>query len=272
MAGLDLAAGRGVLRAAGRQLEWAYWPAGPGPVIVLLHEGLGSVGLWRGFPQALAAATGLPVFAYSREGYGHSDPADLPYPIDYMTRHATQVLPDVLAALGERRVVLMGHSDGATIALEYAGRVSDPRVRGLVLIAPHVFAEPLGLTQITAARHAFDSGDLALRMARWHRNPEATFNGWCDAWLNPDFLRWDVSEVIDFLRVPALVIQGHQDQYGTKAQVQAIAERSYAPVEVLMIEDCQHSPHLEKPEAVLDAVHAFARRLLAHEAAVPVGG
>ena len=148
---LDLAAGNGVVEAGGRRLEWRFWPGGPGPMIVLLHEGLGCVALWRGFPERLARETGLGVLAYSREGYGQSDPADLPRPLDYMTRHATEVLPEVLRASGAAKVILLGHSDGATIALEHAGRVSDPRVRGLVLMAPHVFAEPVGLAEIARA-------------------------------------------------------------------------------------------------------------------------
>ncbi|MFN4099247.1 MAG: alpha/beta fold hydrolase [Pararhodobacter sp.] len=265
---LDLEAGHGVLEAAGKSLEWAYWPGGEGPIIVLLHEGLGCVALWREFPAALAAATGLPVFAYSREGYGQSDPAALPLPVDYMTRQAVEVLPAVLAALGRGPVILMGHSDGATIAAEYAGRVEDFRVRGLVLIAPHFFTEAMGLAEISRVAAGFGPG-MAERMGKYHRDPVATFRGWAEAWLNPDFARWDVSEVIDYIRVPALVIQGRQDQYGTIAQLEAIADRSYAPVDVLVLEDCRHAPQADQPDAVLEAVAAFSARLMAHEAAQP---
>ena len=267
---LELSAGSGGLEAGGKRLEWAYWPGGAGPVIVLLHEGLGCVGLWRGFGAALAQATGLGVFAYSREGYGQSDPADLPLPVDYMTRHATRVLPQVLDALGAESVILMGHSDGATIALEHAGRVADRRVRGLVLMAPHLFTEAMGLAEIARAAADFGPERLA-RMGKYHRDPAATFRGWAEAWLNPAFARWDVSEVVDYLRVPALVIQGRQDQYGTLAQVRAIAERSYAPVEELVLEECRHAPQFDQPQAVLDAVRAFVLRLMAHEAARPEG-
>ena len=265
--------GQGVLEIAGKRLEWAAWVGDlPGrPVIVLLHEGLGCVGLWRDFPQALARATGCGVFAFSRAGYGQSDAADLPRPVDYMTREAVEVLPAVLDALGAERVILMGHSDGATIALEHAGRVFSPRVRGLVLMAPHVFTEPMGLAEIARAAQVFATGDLAQRMARWHRDPVATFRGWNEAWLNPDFARWDISEVIDHLRVPALVIQGREDQYGTLAQVDEIATRSPAPVEVLVLDDCRHSPQFDQPAAVLDATARFLERLSAHEAAVPEG-
>ncbi len=267
---LDLQAGRGSLEVAGKRLEWQFWPGGPGPVIVLLHEGLGCVALWRDFPERLAAATGLGVFAYSREGYGQSDPAGLPLPVDYMTRHAVGVLPGVLAALGSGPVILMGHSDGATIAAEYAGRVEDFRVRGLVLMAPHVFTEPMGLAEIARVGLAFGP-EMAARMGKYHRDPVATFRGWNEAWLNPDFAAWDVTEVIDYLRVPVLAIQGRQDQYGTLAQIAAIADGSYAPVEVLLLEDCRHSPQIDQPAAVLAAVAEFAERLQAHEAAQPEG-
>lgn len=267
---LDLTMGRGNLQAGGKRLEWAYWPGGAGPVIVLLHEGLGCVALWRDFPARLAEVSGLPVFAYSREGYGQSDPAGLPLPVDYMTRQATYVLPQVLDALGADKVILMGHSDGATIAAEHAGRVADARVRGLVLMAPHFFTEAEGLAEI--ARTAAHFGpEMAGRMGKYHRDPGATFRGWSGAWMNPGFARWDVSEVIDYIRVPVMVVQGRQDQYGTLAQVRAIADRSYAPVEELVLEDCRHAPQFDQPEAVLDAVRNFVQRLLAHEAAMPEG-
>lgn len=268
---LDLSRGRGFLEAGGRRLEWAFWPSGAGPVIVLLHEGLGCVELWRDFPARLALASGLPVFAYSREGYGQSDPAALPLPIDYMTHHATSVLPQVLDALGRGPVILMGHSDGATIAAEHAGRVADARVRGLVLMAPHFFTEPEGLAEIARTGDAFAAGGVAERMGKYHRDPVATFQGWHGAWTNPGFARWDVSEVIDYIRVPTLVIQGRQDQYGTLAQVRAITDRSYAPVEELVLDDCRHAPQFDQPEAVLAAVRAFSQRLMAHEAAMPEG-
>ncbi|WP_127108100.1 alpha/beta fold hydrolase [Pararhodobacter zhoushanensis] len=267
---INWAEGKGWVTAGGKRLEWAAWGAfDAGPVIVLLHEGLGCLALWRDFPERLSQATGLPVFAYSRANYGHSDAAELPFPVDYMTRHAVDVLPEVLDAIGAEHVILMGHSDGATIAAEYAGRVVDFRVRGLVLMAPHFFTEEMGLAQIRLAREAFAQGDMAEKMGKYHRDPAATFKGWNDGWLNPDFAAWDVSEVIDFLRVPALVIQGKDDQYGTLRQVDEVVSRSYAPVDVLVPDDCRHSPQFDQPEAVLGAVRAFTQRLLAHEAAQP---
>lgn len=260
---VDWSRGAGRLTAAGRSLEWAAFGPAPDcrPVVVMLHEGLGCVALWRDFPRRVAEATGLPVFAFSRAGYGQSDPADLPRPLDYMTREAVEVVPDVLDAIGADHYVLLGHSDGATIAAEYAGRVEDFRVRGLILMAPHFFTEPMGLAEIADAGTAFATTDLKAKMAKYHRDPEATFRGWNDAWLAPGFKAWNVAEVIDYLRVPALVIQGEEDQYGTCAQVAEVETRSYAPVDVVMLADCRHSPHLDQPERTLSAVAEFLARL-----------
>ncbi|MEQ9676271.1 MAG: alpha/beta fold hydrolase, partial [Roseovarius indicus] len=159
------------------------------------------------------------------------------------------------------------HSDGATIAAEYAGRVEDYRVRGLILMAPHFFTEEMGLAEIAKAREAFAEGDMKDRMAKYHRDPEATFRGWNDAWLDPGFEAWNVAEVIDYLRIPALVIQGREDQYGTLAQVEEVETRSYAPVDVAVLDDCRHSPHMDQPERVLEAVAEFTARLTRIEAA-----
>lgn len=255
--------GQGRLMAAGKSLDYACWGPAPGdaPTIVLLHEGLGCLALWRDFPERLARATGLGVVAFSRAGYGQSDPADLPRPLDYMTREAVEVLPQVINALGLERVILMGHSDGATIAAEYAGRVEDFRVRGLILIAPHFFTEEMGLTEIAKARDAYERSGLRERMAKYHRDPDNAFRGWNDAWLDPAFRDWDVSEVIDYIRVPVLAIQGREDQYGTLAQITEIETRAYAPVNVVILDGCRHAPHAEAPDAVLDAVAEFTARL-----------
>lgn len=265
----DWAAGEGWVEAAGKRLEARAWgpPPDAAPTIVMLHEGLGCVALWRDFPARLAEATGWGVFACSREGYGRSDPADLPLPVDYMTRHAHRALPQVLDAAGFRRGVLLGHSDGATIAAEYAGGVEDFRVRGLVLMAPHFFTEPEGLAEIARAAETFATTDLKQRMARYHDDPEATFRGWNDAWLNPEFHDWNVADCIDYIRVPVLAIQGVDDQYGTEAQIRELEQRCYAPVETLMLEDCRHSPHLEQPGRTLSAIADFIARLARIEAA-----
>lgn len=257
------------LTVNGKALEYVCHgpPPAKAPTLVLLHEGLGCVALWRDFPQRLAEATGFGVFAYSRAGYGQSAPADLPRPLDYMTREAMEVLPPLLEAIGFRRGVLAGHSDGATIAALYAGSHEDHRVRGLVLMAPHFFTEEEGLTEIARAKAAYTSGGLRERLAKYHRHPDNAFFGWNDAWLAPGFRDWNVADCIDYLRIPVLAIQGGEDQYGTLAQVREIESRSYAPVDIEILANCRHAPHLDQPAATLAAIAEFTARLERIEAA-----
>ncbi|HEY1943121.1 MAG TPA: alpha/beta hydrolase [Roseiarcus sp.] len=253
----------GAVTIGGVRLETLTLGPGPdaAPTIVMLHEGLGCVALWRDFPQKLAKKTGLGVFAFSRAGYGASDPVALPRPLDYMTREARETLPPLFDAIGLKRSVLLGHSDGASIAAIYAGSVEDFRVRGLVLIAPHVFTEESGLESIAAARVAYETGDLRARLAKYHRNVEVAFRGWNDAWLDPGFKSWNIADAVDYWRVPALVLQGDADPYGTLAQVREIETRSYAPVDVEILDGCGHAPHLERADATLAAVADFCARL-----------
>ena len=257
----------GFLQVAGRQIEYGMWGPAPAsaptatPTIVLLHEGLGCVALWRDFPARLAQATGCGVFAFSRPGYGQSDPKPLPWPLDYMTREAGDTLAPVLDALAAPAVILLGHSDGATIAAIHAGSTEDRRLWGVVLMAPHFFTEPAGLASIAEARTAFDSGDLRARLGKYHRDPENCFRGWNDSWLHPDFRDWNVSDCLDYIRVPVLVVQGEDDQYGSIAQVDEVATRCYAPVDVMMLEDCRHAPHFDQAEATLAGIDSFCTRL-----------
>ena len=255
--------------AAGASLEVACFgpPPDQAPTLVLLHEGLGCVALWRGFPERLAEETGLGVAVFSRAGYGQSDPVPLPRPLDYMTREAVEVLPEVLNRLGIRRAILLGHSDGATIAAIYAGSVFDARVRGLILMAPHFFTEEIGLAAIARANDDFASGDLRSKLAKYHRDPDVAFRGWCDAWLHPDFKDWDVTDAIDHLRVPTLAIQGVDDAYGTLAQIEVLEARSYAPVDTLILKDCGHAPFVDQADAVLAGVVEYCKRLTRIEAA-----
>jgi len=247
----------GTLVVRSKTLEYKCWGPGPAdaPTIVLLHEGLGCCTLWRDFPERLTQATGFGVFAYSRAGYGQSDAAELPRPLDYMTREAKEVVPAVLDSIGFERGVLLGHSDGASIAAIYAGTLADHRVRGLIVMAPHFFTEENGLKEIAAAKA--------------HKTADNAFKGWNDAWLHPEFKEWDVSDVIDYLRIPVLAIQGRDDQYGTLAQIEEIRSRCYSPVDTYIVENCRHSPHLEQATAVLQKVSDYCRRLQAIEAAVP---
>lgn len=250
----------GDIRLDGRRLETAWWGLGPAeaPTLVLLHEGLGCVALWRDFPARLAAATGCGVFAYSRIGYGRSDPVPLPRPLDYMQREAEEILPPVLTAAGIRRCVLVGHSDGASIAAVYAGAAGDPRIRGLVLMAPHYFVEEMCLASIAQARTAYETGDLRRRLAHYHADVDSAFRGWNGAWLDPRFrTEFDITDYLPRIAVPVLQIQGTDDPYGTEAQprrLQAVCGRS----DTLMLPGARHAPHLEAAEATLAAIARFA--------------
>lgn len=238
---------------------------GPAPqssvTLVMLHEGLGCVRMWRDFPARLGDATGLGVMTYSRQGYGQSDPCDLPRPIDYMEREARDVLPQVLNAAGVERAVLIGHSDGASIAALHQREVSDPRILGLVLMAPHFFVEELSIESIENARVAWRETDLKDRLAKYHDNVEAAFLGWNQAWLDPGFRDWNITDSISSFRVPTLAIQGKLDEYGTARQVEVISELSLAPVTTTMLEDCGHSPFRDKPEETIREISEFVAGL-----------
>ena len=232
------------------------------PTIVMLHEGLGCVGLWGAFPEQLAAATGAGVFVYSRAGYGQSSPQPLPRPVDFMDEEARGVLPRILAAIGFQRGILFGHSDGASIAAIYAGTVEDHRVRGLVLWAPHFFTEDMGLTEIVRAREAFRSGVLREKLKRWHADVDCAFYSWNGPWLDPAFKAWDITEPLAYIRVPILIVQGADDQYGTVRQDEAAREECYCPVETAVLPGVRHSPHRDAPEIALRISADFINRLL----------
>jgi pimeloyl-ACP methyl ester carboxylesterase len=232
------------------------------PTIVMLHEGLGCVGLWRAFPEQLAAATGAGVFLYSRAGYGQSSPASQPRSVNFMNDEALDVLPRVLEAIGFQRGILFAHSDGASIATIYAGSIQDHRVRGLVLIAPHFFTEPTGLAAIRRTRDEFAAGLLREKLARWHADVDGAFRSWVGPWLDPDFEKWDITEALGYIRVPILVVQGADDEYGTLRQIEAVREECYCPVETVVLPDAHHSPHRDAPEATLEATAGFINRLL----------
>jgi pimeloyl-ACP methyl ester carboxylesterase len=242
------------------------------PTIVMLHEGLGSVGLWGPFPEELAAATGAGVFVYSRTNYGQSSPGKLPRSVRFMHEEALDVLPQVLDAIGFRRGILLGHSDGASIATIYAGSVQDHRVRGLVLMAPHFFTEDMGIEQIRRTKDDYQSGNLREKLARWHADVDAAFQSWNGPWLDPAFRAWDITEALGYIRVPLLIVQGADDQYGTRKQIAAAEQDCYCPVEVAVLPGVRHSPHREAAVLTRDTVAAFINRLLRdhHEGEQPL--
>ena len=248
------------------EAAWYGPPPDRAPTLVLLHEGLGCVAMWRDFPQQLATRTGCGVLAYSRRGYGKSGVRPLPWPVTYMHDEAFDILPRVLDEAGVRDCILIGHSDGASIATIYAGGRQDFRVHGLVLMAPHFFVEDVSIASIAAAKQAYEHGDLRARLLRYHDHGEIAFRGWNDAWLNPEFRNWRIDDAVAHVRVPMLIIQGAGDQYGTVAQVTLAQDEAYCPVEALVLENCRHTPQVDQPEATLAAIADFAERVLAiHE-------
>jgi pimeloyl-ACP methyl ester carboxylesterase len=249
----------------GHRLEIERWrPAGAValPPIVMLHEGLGSVALWKEFPRDVAERTGHEVIAYSRYGYGRSDPLQGRRDVDYMHHEGERVLPALLDALGVPRPILLGHSDGASIALIFAG-THPSAVTALVLEAPHVFVEDLTVESIAGAKVAFETTDLEAKLARYHADAAGTFRGWNDIWLDPRFRSWNIESYLESVDVPVLLVQGRNDEYGTLAQVEAIASRTNA--RIALLDRCGHSPHRDQGAATLEAITSFVAYLDAKE-------
>ena len=225
------------------------------PTIVFLHEGLGSVAMWRDFPKRVAEATGCPAVVYSRYGYGKSDVLQAPLAVRYMHDEGLEALPEFLDKLGIDTPILFGHSDGGSISLIHAG--AHDRVKALVLEAPHVFVEDVSVKSIAEAKVAYETTDFAAKLARYHADADRTFWAWNNMWLDPDFRAWNIEEYLPRVECPVLAIQGHDDEYGTMAQIEAIARRARGPVELLKLERCGHSPHRDQPQAVIGAVGRF---------------
>ena len=257
----------GFLRIGESDLEYRMLGPSPqdAPTIVMLHEGLGSAGLWGDFPEKLQAATGSGVFVYSRAGYGNSSPVTLPRPLDYMHREALDVLPKLLDRIGFRRGLLLGHSDGGSIAAIYAGGVADHRLDGIVLIAPHFVVEDVSVTSIAEIKTTYETTVVKQKLARWHKDVDNAFYGWNGAWLDPKFRSWDISDYLAYIRVPIALIQGELDQYGTIRQVEIAQDECYCPVEVTLIKGAGHSPQRDAAGKTLDAISEFASALLPAE-------
>jgi len=260
----------GVLTIGMSDLEYRMIGPAPdqAPTIVMLHEGLGSAGLWGDFPDRLQVATGAGVLVYSRAGYGASSRVTLPRPLDYMHVEALEVLPKLLEAIGFRRGVLLGQSDGASIAAIYAGGIQDHRVRAVAMIAPHFIVEDVSVASIAEIKTAYETTDLKAKLARWHEDVDNAFLGWNGAWLDPQFRDWDISDYLAYIRVPVAIIQGAADQYGTVRQIEVAREECYCPVEVTMLPGVGHAPHREAPAETLQALAEFYRAImLVHEGA-----
>jgi pimeloyl-ACP methyl ester carboxylesterase len=278
-----------LITIANRQLEYEWHGPSPdrseaAPTLVFLHEGLGCVAMWRNFPARLAEQTGLGALVYSRAGYGKSDPIELPRPVTFMHEEALVVLPKVLDAFAIREAILVGHSDGGSIAIIHAGGSGDSRVRGLILEAPHVFVEEVGVESIRKIGEQYREGDagrrpanrpqdagaptgapissLRQRLARYHgEHIDQTFWGWNDVWLNPEFRSWNIEEYLAGIKAPVLLVQGEDDRYGTREQLRRIEAGCKGAVRTVMIEACGHSPHLDQPQGALDAMKEFVAEI-----------
>ena len=233
--------------------------AGVEPTLVFLHEGLGSLALWKDFPRRCVDATGCRALVYSRYGYGKSDPLKEPRGIDFMHTEGLHALPELLDKLEVDRPILFGHSDGGSIALIHAGGTKRP-VRALILMAPHVIVEDYGIRSIEAAKRAYETTDLRDKLARYHDDPDSAFWGWNNVWLNGDFRAWNIEEYLPHITCPVLAIQGEDDEYGTMDQIERI-RRAIPGVEVLKLKNCGHSPHRDQPEAVIEGVTEFVKRI-----------
>lgn len=247
------------LNVAGHSLAYAWIDAAePGkPTLVFLHEGLGSIGQWRDFPLQVVESTGCRALLYSRYGYGQSEVLrEAQVGVRFMHREALEALPALLAALNVAEPILVGHSDGASIALIHAG--AGHPVRGLALMAPHVFVEPVGVESIRKAREAFETTDLAERLGKYHRDARKTFYLWADAWLDPGFPKWNIEEYLPGIACPVLAIQGEDDEYGTMEQLKRLRGGVRGPCELVKLRACGHAPFRDQPAATLAALVRFS--------------
>jgi pimeloyl-ACP methyl ester carboxylesterase len=241
------------LDLGGRPLEYEFIRVGDkhAPTLVFLHEGLGSLSLWKDFPQKLAAASGCDAMVYSRFGYGASAPLLAPREPQFMHEEALSVLPALLDRLDIENPILFGHSDGASIALIHAASAGRA-VRGLILLAPHIMVEELCVHSIAAAKQAYATGNVREKLARYHADPGAAFYGWCDIWLDQRFRDWNIEEHVEKVACPILAIQGFDDEYGTMEQIDRIA-KALPGTQLLKLQSCGHSPHRDQPDEVITA-------------------
>lgn len=253
------------LTVNGQKLEYFWHGPGPSkaPTLLFLHEGLGCAAMWHGFPAALADRTGCGAFVFSRLGYGGSDACELPRPIRFMHAEGLLTLPALIQAAGIGKAILIGHSDGGSIALIYAGGTAAPALLGVITESAHVFCEPLTVMAIEKARHNYRHQGLKAALEKYHGpNTHCAFWGWNDTWLDPEFLHWNIEDYLPGISVPVLAIQGAADEYGTLAQVDTISAQAGAGAEVCIFENCGHAPHKKKPDATLNVMSSFIERLI----------
>jgi len=232
------------------------------PTLIFLHEGLGSVSMWKDFPQKLSRYTGCGALVYSRLGYGNSEKCDLPRPLNFMNKEGLEVLPEIISSCKIQKYIIVGHSDGASIALIHAGSETANKLLGIINEAPHVFCEKLTISSIKKLRENFYSGNLRERLKNYHKDIDLTFNAWAEVWLDNEFTKWNIESYLPQIKVPQLIIQGNNDEYGTLAQVEAISRKSAGVVETCFLENCGHSPHRDQKSKTLQIMSEFVRNLL----------
>ncbi|NPT41291.1 alpha/beta fold hydrolase [Paraburkholderia sp. 1N] len=259
---LPATASHGPLRI---EYRWVNEATGNAPIAVFLHEGLGSIEMWRDWPQALCERLGMRGLVYSRPGYGLSTPRahDVKWPVDFMTAQARDILPALLDALNismqeRKRMWVIGHSDGGSITLLYAA-MHPGALAGAVVIAPHVFVEDISVESITQTKQLYETTDLRSKLSRYHADVDSAFYGWNDIWLNPAFMEWNIAGELNAIKQPLLAVQGHDDNYGTMAQIDTIAER-VPHAQLVKLDACGHSPHRDAPDALNEAIAAFVSR------------
>jgi pimeloyl-ACP methyl ester carboxylesterase len=253
------------LQIGDQRLEYSWIGPAPdaGPTLVFLHEGLGCVEMWRDFPQRVVETTGCGALVYTRTGYGNSDPTPLPRPVRFMHDEALITLPQVFAAMKIRKAILVGHSDGGSIALIHAGGVMNGAVvLGLVLEAPHVFVEDISIESIKAIGSDFSGGELKRQLSRYHRDVDETFSGWSNIWLNPEFRSWNIEEYLPRIKQPVLLLQGEEDQYGTLEQVKRIENGVSGSVRTVILQECGHDPHVDQPGRTIEEISKFVSFVL----------
>jgi pimeloyl-ACP methyl ester carboxylesterase len=240
------------------ECQWVGNTVSTHPVLVFLHEGLGSLAMWKDFPARLCNELGFKGLVFSRYGYGRSTlkPADERWPVSFMHAQAHEVLPMLFDALNIRHPWLFGHSDGGSIALLHASKFE---VAGVVAVAPHIFVEDVSITSIQKAREAYATTNLKQRLARYHADPDSAFRGWNDIWLDPAFRRWNIEAELAGITAPVLAVQGADDEYGTLAQIDGIA-KALPKTRLLVIPECGHSAHRDQPEVLLRHTAEFIRR------------
>jgi len=252
------------LRINTNKLEsvWYGPPPEAAPTLVFLHDGLGCVSLWKDFPEKLATKTACGALVFSRLGYGKSASCELPRALDFMHHEALTELPEILSQHKIRKCILVGHSDGSSIALIHSADNPTEYLLGIVHVAPHVFCEQLTTESIEKVKELYLSGNLRERLQKHHgANVDCAFHGWADVWLHPNFSAWNIEDCLPKIRVPQLIVQGNDDEYGTSAQIEAIVRQSGNSVETCFLDNCGHSPHRDQEIQTLERMSKFVRNL-----------